>query len=113
MRISSSTVLLIKLKGPNDLSVTAKNRLNDTIDITVNDQNGTKACSIPVRLPDCIYLELSSGAEIVEASLAGVRFNRDKLSSVAKFHTDRYIEINLFDVDPFLYHLNIGTNILI
>lgn len=124
MRVSRSTILLIKLKTDQDISVMANDRQNNNIDIDIKKNNDILKLSIPVCLPEFITLRFSDRVELVSISLAGIKFNQKNLSDVAKYHarekvedkvwdSNGRIEINLFDNDPFLYHLNIGTNILI
>lgn len=124
MRVSRSTILLIKLKTDQDISVIANDRQNVGIDTIMEKDNDMLNLSIPVCLPEFITLRFSGRVELVSISLAGLKFNQKNLSDVAKYHargrvednvwdSAGWVELNLFDNDPFLYHLNIGTNILI
>lgn len=79
----------------------------------------------------------SKSIELIGVSLAGIKFNKKDLEKIAVYCPDRTnlikrtfeeyrqlnptgsthwsrngcIDINLFDYDPFLFHLNVGTNI--
>jgi hypothetical protein len=93
---------------------------------------------IDINLPNCIILEINTGAtgsEFSQMSLAGIRIEKNKLSDVILYYSGKldqpsmdkilelpvqktvlfnhagYAMINLFHCDPFAYHMFVGNKI--
>lgn len=87
-------------------------------------KNEVVQVKILVRMPNQIKLYVDSPVEVLGANLSYINFNLDRLRQHLIYHPQEqgpvqslvwdqsgYAILDLFDPDPFTYHLHIGTTI--
>lgn len=140
MRIQRQIFLFtldIKSNISENFSVTLEDRSHSVLESQHEIKNGIHRISTKISLPNKILLQIiapqDAKLEIVGATLAGIRINKDKLFRIFEFYRgkslsdyhqtvpDRNIDwspggvalFNFFAINPFIFLLQIGNKISI
>ena len=140
MRIQHTDFLLtLSIKHTNDnLTIKAYGSKFDTLVLEQNINNNTETIKISTYMPNRVTIILSNNAtplELVGMSLAGIKMNDNILPNLIEYKPSKnqgksvqeYIKnpsvrqlvwdqpgcvlINLFDPNPFAYHMYVGNKI--
>ena len=112
-----------KLNPDSEFAVSIHD-IADALDMETSVRKDVVQVRVQVRMPNQIKICVNTPVEVLGANLSHINFNLDQLRQHLIYHPqgqdavqslvwDRsgHAILDLFDPDPFTYHLHIGTTI--
>jgi hypothetical protein len=117
------TFTLRNLKPGTDVSLEIHDK-NGLLPMTMTHRENIVTVEVSVNMPIHLTIWINSELEVLGANLSHINFNLEKLNQHLVYHPgsqdptqslvwDRFghAVLDLFDTDPFTYHLHIGTTV--